>query len=111
MLFRSEPILAPATVRTDGATYLALPDDVDVESVLVQIDGVAVRRGVDVETAQDPDTGRYTLRLLSAEARIAAKKARDGRNLALALGLVAFVVLVFVVTLVRLGGNVAHPHV
>lgn len=37
-----------------------------------------------------------------------AKKARDGRNLALALGLVAFVVLVFVVTLVRLGGNVAH---
>ena len=28
----------------------------------------------------------------------------------LALGLVAFVVLVFVVTLVRLGGNVAHPH-
>jgi t-SNARE complex subunit (syntaxin) len=44
-------------------------------------------------------------------ARQAAKKARDGRNLALALGLVAFVVLVFVVTLVRLGGNVAHPHV
>lgn len=41
-------------------------------------------------------------------ARQAAKKARDGRNLALALGLVAFVVLVFVVTLVRLGGNVAH---
>ena len=26
------------------------------------------------------------------------------------LALVAFVVLVFVVTLVRLGGNVAHPH-
>ena len=44
-------------------------------------------------------------------ARQAAKKARDGRNLALALGLAAFVVLVFVVTLVRLGGNVAHPHV
>ena len=44
-------------------------------------------------------------------ARQAAKKARDGRNLALALGLVAFVVLVLVVTLVRLGGNVAHPHV
>ena len=44
------------------------------------------------------------------DARTAAKKARDGRNIALALGLVAFVVLVFVVTLVRLGGNVAHPH-
>jgi hypothetical protein len=40
----------------------------------------------------------------------AAKKARDGRNIALAVGLVAFVLLVFVVTLVRLGGNVAHPH-
>lgn len=40
----------------------------------------------------------------------AAKKARNGRNVALALGLAAFVVLVFVVTLVRLGGNVAHPH-
>ena len=42
-------------------------------------------------------------------ARDAADKARKGRNLALALGLVTFVVLVFVVTLVRLGGNV-HPH-
>ncbi|UAL10339.1 hypothetical protein [Caulobacter segnis] len=43
-------------------------------------------------------------------AKDAAKKARDGRNIALALGLAVFVVLVFVVTLVRLGGNVAHPH-
>jgi t-SNARE complex subunit (syntaxin) len=40
----------------------------------------------------------------------AAKKARDGRNIVLGLGLVAFVVLVFVVTLVRLGANVAQPH-
>ena len=39
-----------------------------------------------------------------------AKKAREGRNIALGLGLVAFVILVFVVTLVRLGANVAHPH-
>ena len=36
-------------------------------------------------------------------------KARRGRNIALALGLVIFVVLVFVVTIVRLGGNVAQP--
>lgn len=43
-------------------------------------------------------------------AQAAAKKARDGRNIALGLGLVAFVILVFVVTLVRLGANVAHPH-
>jgi hypothetical protein len=42
-------------------------------------------------------------------ARDAADKARKGRNLALALGLVTFVVLVFVVTLVRLAGNV-QPH-
>jgi hypothetical protein len=33
-------------------------------------------------------------------------KARRGRNIALALGLVIFVVLVFVVTVVRLGASV-----
>lgn len=33
-------------------------------------------------------------------------KARRGRNIAIALGLVAFVILVFLVTIVRLGGNV-----
>jgi hypothetical protein len=38
-----------------------------------------------------------------------AVKARGLRNIALALGLGAFVVLVFVVTLVKLGGNVG-PH-
>lgn len=37
-----------------------------------------------------------------------AIKARNGRNIALAVGLVAFVVLVFVVTLVRLGANVGN---
>lgn len=34
-------------------------------------------------------------------------KARRGRNIALALGLVLFVVLVFIVTVVRLGASVA----
>jgi t-SNARE complex subunit (syntaxin) len=38
----------------------------------------------------------------------AARKARRGRNIALAVGLVLFVILVFVVTIVRLGGNVAN---
>jgi len=38
----------------------------------------------------------------------AAAKARKGRNIALGLGLVAFVLLVFVVTVVRLGANVAN---
>jgi hypothetical protein len=42
------------------------------------------------------------------QSKEAADKARRGRNVALALGLVAFVVLVFVVTIVRLGGNIAH---
>lgn len=46
----------------------------------------------------------------ASDPQAVAKKARDGRNIALALGLVGFVLLVFVVTLVRLGGNVAHPH-
>ncbi|HEY3697582.1 hypothetical protein [Phenylobacterium sp.] len=39
----------------------------------------------------------------------AAARARRGRNIALALGLAAFVVLVFVVTLVRLGAHVLDP--
>ena len=37
-----------------------------------------------------------------------AAKARSRRNIAMALGLAGFVILIFVVTLVRLGGNVAH---
>lgn len=36
-----------------------------------------------------------------------AARARRGRNLAIALGLIGFVVLVYVVTIVRMGGNVA----
>ena len=35
-------------------------------------------------------------------------RARRGRNIAIALGLIVFVVLVFVVTIVRLGGSVAN---
>jgi hypothetical protein len=35
-------------------------------------------------------------------------KARRGRNIALALGLVVFVILVFAVTVVRMGGSVAE---
>ena len=38
-----------------------------------------------------------------------AAKARRGRNIALALGLAIFVILVFVVTLVRLGANAVQP--
>jgi hypothetical protein len=34
------------------------------------------------------------------------QKARNGRNIALGLGLAAFVIIVFIVTIVRLGGNV-----
>ena len=37
----------------------------------------------------------------------AAKKARNGRNIAMLVGLLAFVILIFIVTLTRLGGNVA----
>jgi hypothetical protein len=38
----------------------------------------------------------------------AARRAQKGRNIALGLGLAAFVILMFVVTVVRLGANVAH---
>jgi hypothetical protein len=37
----------------------------------------------------------------------AARKARRGRNIALAIGLLAFVALVFIVTITRIGGHVA----
>lgn len=39
----------------------------------------------------------------------AFRKARSGRNIALGLGLVAFVIIVFVVTVIRMGANAA-PH-
>jgi hypothetical protein len=35
----------------------------------------------------------------------AFRKARNGRNIAILVGLLAFVILVFIVTLTRLGGN------
>ena len=38
------------------------------------------------------------------------RRARRGRNIALFVGLLAFVILIFVITLTRLGGNVAAPH-
>jgi hypothetical protein len=40
----------------------------------------------------------------------AARKARAGRNIAIAVGLVAFVALIFIITITRLAGNVAAPH-
>ena len=39
--------------------------------------------------------------------KAALDKARRGRNIALALGLVMFIILVYGVTLVRMGGHVA----
>lgn len=39
----------------------------------------------------------------------AFRKARAGRNIALGVGLLAFVVIVFVVTVIRMGANAA-PH-
>ena len=35
-----------------------------------------------------------------------AKKSRDQRNVAIALGLVAFVVIVFLVTILKISGNI-----
>ena len=37
----------------------------------------------------------------------AFRKARNGRNIAMFVGLLAFVIIVFVVTIAHLGGNVA----
>lgn len=38
----------------------------------------------------------------------AFRKARSGRNIALGLGLVAFVIVVFAVTVIRMGANAPH---
>lgn len=38
-----------------------------------------------------------------------ARKARNGRNIAMALGLGVLVILIFVISLVRMGAN-AGPH-
>ena len=38
----------------------------------------------------------------------AARKARRNRNIAIALGLVAFMVIVYLVTILRMGGYVAE---
>lgn len=40
----------------------------------------------------------------------AAAKARRGRSIAIAVGLLAFVAIIFVITIVKLGANVAIPH-
>jgi hypothetical protein len=37
----------------------------------------------------------------------AFRKARGGRNIAIFIGLLGFVILIFVITLTRIGGNVA----
>ena len=37
----------------------------------------------------------------------AFRRARSGRNIAMLIGLLAFVALVFVITIAKLGGNVA----
>lgn len=39
---------------------------------------------------------------------VEAAKARRMRNIVIALGLVAFIVLIFVITVTRLSGNAAH---
>ena len=46
---------------------------------------------------------------LSPADRAAMDKARRGRNIALAIGLVAFIVIVYAVTVIRMGANAA-PH-
>lgn len=38
--------------------------------------------------------------------RAAMEKARRGRNIAIALGLVAFIVIVYGVTIIRMGGSI-----
>ena len=40
----------------------------------------------------------------------AARRARQGRNIALLIGLLAFVAIVYAVTIAHLGANVAVPH-
>ncbi|MCB2114345.1 MAG: hypothetical protein KDD85_12475 [Parvularculaceae bacterium] len=53
-----------------------------------------------------PDTPEHTPELTS-ELTPDAKKKRSQRNLAIALGLFAFVAVVFIVSILKISGNVA----
>ncbi|GAA4126050.1 hypothetical protein GCM10022215_35080 [Nocardioides fonticola] len=59
-----EAIPVSAVKRSDGALYVVLPDDVDVESVLLDLDGRRLARGTEIATAIDPDTEHVTLVVL-----------------------------------------------
>jgi archaellum biogenesis protein FlaJ (TadC family) len=55
-----------------------------------------------------PDNLDQPIQFRQAPETLEQAKARRNRNIALAVGLVVFVILVFVVTIVKLGGNVAN---
>jgi hypothetical protein len=55
-----------------------------------------------------PDNMDQPIEFRTTPETLEQAKARRNRNIALAIGLVAFVILVFVVTIVKLGGNVAN---
>ncbi|MCX6021966.1 MAG: hypothetical protein NTZ05_09605 [Chloroflexi bacterium] len=53
----------------------------------------------------EPETHTIPPGAISADA---AARARRGRNIAIGIGLVGFVVLVYLVTVFRMGGNVIN---
>ena len=53
----------------------------------------------------EPETPSNPLGAVSPDA---AARARRGRNIAIGIGLVGFVVLVYLVTVFRMGGNVIN---
>ena len=55
-----------------------------------------------------PDNLDQPIQFRQSPETLEQAKARRNRNIALAIGLVVFVILVFVVTIVKLGGNVAN---
>ena len=59
-------------------------------------------------TEPENDSSLPVAGLPGAGSKDAAARARRGRNIAIAIGLVGFVVLVYLVTVFRMGGNVIN---
>jgi|GEM_PF-927957 len=63
---------------------------------------------VDAAQADPAQTTMPTPPVLTSEQRAAALKAQRKRNIAIGLGLVGFIIIVYLVTVLRMGGAIAN---
>ena len=97
--------LAQAAIRSGGGLeQLAAASVGAATASFEQVADEAVKRRAYDQRAQMEEQTREAERRKSAE----QAKARNMRNIVLGLSLVGFVILIFVVTVVKLGGNVGN---